>query len=212
MKEPPLLRYFADPMCSWCWGFTSTFEHIRERFDQELCFALVMGGLRPYTVEAVTESFREEILHHWRDVQQMTGQAFSFEGAMPEGFIYNTEPPARAVLTAGRLESERGFDIFKAIQQAFYVDQIDVTRTDQLIDLLSGFGIQKQAFLDLFESDEMRAMTQQHFIQTRQYGVRGFPTLTLGPQGHPTIITSGYQPFGHIESKIKNWLESQENQ
>jgi putative protein-disulfide isomerase len=199
-------------MCSWCWGFTPTFDRIRERFDQELRFALVMGGLRPYTKEMVTDSFREEILHHWRDVQEMTGQAFSFEGAMPEGFIYDSEPPARAVLTAGRLEPERGFEIFKAIQQAFYVNQIDITRTDQLVELLSGFGIQKRAFLVLFESEELRAMTQQHFVQTRQYGVRGFPTLTLGPKEHPIIITSGYQPFSNIESRIKSWLDSQENQ
>jgi putative protein-disulfide isomerase len=199
-------------MCSWCWGFSDSFEEIRNRFQDDFRFALVMGGLRPYTEEPVTDSFREEIFHHWLDVQKMTGQAFSFEQAMPEGFIYDTEPPARAVLAAGRLEPERGFEIFKAIQQAFYVDQIDVTRTDQLVELLSGFGIQKQAFLDLFKSEELRAMTQQHFIQTRQYGVRGFPTLTLGPKEHPIIITSGYQPFSNIESRIKSWLELQENQ
>jgi len=55
----------------------------------------------------------------------------------------------------------------------------------------------------------MHAMTQQHFIQTRQYGVRGFPTLAIGPKENPTIMTSGYQPFSSIEGKINNWLDAQ---
>jgi len=143
MEELPILRYFADPMCSWCWGFTNTFEKIRERFENEFRFSLVMGGLRPYTKERVTDSFREEILHHWRDVQKMTGQAFSFEQAMPNGFIYDTEPPARAILTAGRIDPAQGFEVFRTIQHAFYVEQVNVTQAAQLAQLISKFGIQE---------------------------------------------------------------------
>lgn len=208
MSEVPVMRYFADPMCSWCWGFTHSFEEIRNRFKDDFRLALVMGGLRPYTEEPVTDSFREEILHHWRDVQKMTGQKFSFEQAMPEGFIYNTEPPARAVLVAGRLDPEQGFEIFKAIQHAFYVDQVDVTQTESLAQLVSGFGIAHQDFIDLFESDEMRALVQQHFIQTRKFGVRGFPTLALGNEDNPTIITSGYQSVQGLENNIQAWLDA----
>jgi putative protein-disulfide isomerase len=208
MADLPILRYFADPMCSWCWGFTNTFAQIRERFDKDFRFALVMGGLRPYTEQTVTDAFREEILHHWQDVHNMTGQDFSFEDAMPEGFIYDTEPPARAVLTTSRIKPGIGFDFFRAVQQAFYLDQIDVTQTDQLAGLVSEFGIELPAFIKLFESREMRAQTQQHFIQTRQFGVRGFPTLLVGSEEHHTLFTSGYRPFKEIEHIIGQWMDT----
>jgi putative protein-disulfide isomerase len=206
MADLPILRYFADPMCSWCWGFTDTFARIRDRFDGDFRFALMMGGLRPYTEQAVTDSFRKEILHHWHDVHNMTGQNFSFEGAMPEGFIYDTEPPARAVLTVGKLKPGTGVEFFRAVQQAFYLDQIDVTQSNQLAGLVSGFGIEQPEFISLFESKEMRVQTQQHYIQTRQFGVRGFPTLLVGSEENHTVFTSGYQPYSQLEPAIQEWL------
>ena len=206
MNELPILRYFADPMCSWCWGFTPVFEQLREHFDKSFRFALVMGGLRPYTQESVTDQFRQDILHHWHDVQNMTGQAFSFENAMPEGFIYDTEPPARAVLTVGRLSPENTFAFFKAIQHAFYVEQLDVTKADVLAELASAFDVQANAFLDLFESKDMKAMVQKHYLQTREFGVRGLPTLGTGSTDQHIIFTSGYSPYPELERTINEWL------
>jgi len=206
MTELPILRYFADPMCSWCWGFTSVFEQIREHFDKNFRFALVMGGLRPYTRDSVTDQFRQDILQHWHDVQNMTGQDFTFDNAMPEGFIYNTEPPARAVLTVGRLSPENTFAFFKAIQHAFYVEQLDVTKADALARLATAFDVQEDAFSDLFESKDMKAMVQKHYLQTREFGVRGFPTLGTGSTDQHIIFTSGYRPYPELEQTINEWL------
>jgi len=206
MTELPILRYFADPMCSWCWGFTSVFEQIREHYDNNFRFALVMGGLRPYTQDSVTDQFREEILHHWHDVQNMTGQDFTFDNAMPEGFVYDTEPPARAVLTVGRLRPENTFAFFKALQHAFYVEQLDVTKGNILAGISSTFGIQADAFSDMFESKDMKAMVQKHYLQTREFGVRGFPTLGTGSTDQHIIFTSGYRRYPELEQTINEWL------
>ena len=100
MAQERILWYFADPMCSWCWGFTPAIGAIKESYSDRLKIALMLGGLRPGTTEPVTPKFREETLHHWQDVHKMTGQPFTFEGAMPEGFVYDTEPASRAVIAA----------------------------------------------------------------------------------------------------------------
>jgi putative protein-disulfide isomerase len=206
MEALPILRYFADPMCSWCWGFTDTFVQLRERFDEDFRFALVMGGLRPYTKEPVSEKFREDILHHWRDVQQMTGQDFSFENAMPDGFIYDTEPPARAVLTVGRLNPENTFAYFRSVQHGFYVDHQDVTNTETLSGLAAKFDVNKDAFIELFDTKEMKAMTQKHYLQTREHGVHGFPTLEVETPDQRIIFANGYRPYQELEEIISEWL------
>src|SRR5690242_8930931 len=41
----PHLIYFADPMCSWCWGFAPVIGAIRQRFGDALPIRLMMGGL-----------------------------------------------------------------------------------------------------------------------------------------------------------------------
>ncbi|MEW6590508.1 MAG: DsbA family protein, partial [Pseudomonadota bacterium] len=96
----PILWYFADPMCSWCWGFSPSIEALRGEYQERLRIALVLGGLRHETTPMTTAQ-REEILHHWHAVHTRTGQPFRFDGALPEGFVYDTEPACRAVATMG---------------------------------------------------------------------------------------------------------------
>ncbi|MBI3570502.1 MAG: DsbA family protein, partial [Gammaproteobacteria bacterium] len=112
MAQERVLWYFADPMCSWCWGFTPAISAIKESYSDRLKIALMLGGLRPGTTEPVTPKFREETLHHWRDVQRMTGQPFAFEDAMPEGFVYDTEPASRAVIAVAGIDPEATFPYF----------------------------------------------------------------------------------------------------
>ena len=40
------LVYLADPMCSWCYGFSPVIAAIAERFEDRMPLQLVMGGLR----------------------------------------------------------------------------------------------------------------------------------------------------------------------
>ncbi len=74
----PILWYFADPMCSWCWGFSPAIEAVRDAYRKRMKIALVLGGLRPGTTEPMTPTTREEILHHWHAVHERTGQPFHF--------------------------------------------------------------------------------------------------------------------------------------
>ena len=43
------LIYFADPMCSWCYGFSPVVRALRPRYAEVLPIRLIMGGLRPGT-------------------------------------------------------------------------------------------------------------------------------------------------------------------
>lgn len=175
----PVLWYFADPMCSWCWGFSPVIESVRETYRPKLKFALVLGGLRPGETAPLTPAGREEILHHWHQVRERTGQPFRFEDALPEGFVYDTEPPSRAVVAMGGLAPDLIFPLFKAIQSAFYAEGRNVTSGSVLADLAAGLGVEREPFRQAFESDEARARTLAHFRQARQAGVRGFPALIL---------------------------------
>ena len=79
MKSQTILWYFADPMCSWCWGFSPVLDQIKARFGDKLKVALMMGGLRPGTTEPMTPELRDEILHHWVQVNKLTNQQWSPE-------------------------------------------------------------------------------------------------------------------------------------
>ena len=204
----PILWYFADPMCSWCWGFSPAITKAKKHYSDKIRFSLNLGGLRPGTTEPVTDVMREEILHHWRDVHRLSGQPFKFENAMPEGFVYDTEPASRAALAFGKLQPENTLEYFSAIQSAFYAEGRDVTQLEVLSGLATGFGVDETVFRSLFESDELRAMTQQHFRRSRQAGVRGFPTVIWQNGETVELLNNGFVPYEMLAESIDEKLKT----
>lgn len=203
----PLLWYFADPMCSWCWGFTPVIETVRETYRDRLKIALVLGGLRHETAP-MTAAGRDEILHHWNEVHARTGQPFRFEQALPQGFVYDTEPACRAVAVIGGIDPALTFPLFKAIQQAFYAEGRDVTQPGVLADLAAERGVDRGAFLQAFDNDAARAKTQAHFKQARQAGVRGFPALILQRDAQLHPICHGCQPLETVRAALDAGLST----
>lgn len=202
----PILWYFADPMCSWCWGFSPVIETLRDEYRDRLKIALVLGGLRPGETTPMTASGREDILHHWRQVHERTGQPFRFDNALPDGFVYDTEPASRAVVTVGGIDPALIFPLFKAIQNAFYAEGRDVTQAGVLADLAAELGADKDAFLQAFASDAARARTQAHFRQARQAGVRGFPALILQQDTQLHSVSNGCLPLDTVRAAIDSYL------
>mgnify|MGYP001820091152 CR=1 FL=1 len=207
MPPSSILWYFADPMCSWCWGFSPVIEQLKSVYDKRLNIALMLGGLRPGTTESMSAQLRDEILHHWYEVHKLTGQSFSFEDALPEGFVYDTEPACRAVITVAQLGKDKIFPYFKSIQSAFYIDQVDVTLTENLATLANQQGFTSDQFLTHFHSDAVIQKTKLQFHGTQQAGVSGFPSLVLQNNTDFQFITRGYRPFDDMSLIIEAWLE-----
>lgn len=201
-QRAPVLWYFADPMCSWCWGFSPVIETLRDTYRERMKIALVLGGLRPGETTPMTAAGRAEILHHWHEVHARTGQPFRFENALPEGFVYDTEPASRAVVTVGGIDPALIFPLFKAIQSAFYAEGRDVTQPDVLAGLAAKLGVDAHAFRSAFDSDAARSKTQAHFRHARQAGVRGFPALILQRDAQLQIISNGCQPLETVHAAI----------
>lgn len=202
----PCIWYFADPMCSWCWGFSPVIEAVREAYHERLKIALVLGGLHPGETAPLTAQAREDRLHHWHQVHERSGQPFRFDHALPDGFIYDTEPASRAVVTAGGLDPGNIFAMFKAIQSAFYAEGRDVTQSAVLAELAAGLGIDAAMFLHALDSDATRAKTQAHFAQSRKAGVRGFPTLILQRGDRLDRLTDGWQPLDAVQAELDRLL------
>ena len=72
------LVYIADPMCSWCYGFSVPLSALLESPSEfaPLRMRVVVGGLRPYTCEPITPGFAAELIQYWRYVANSSGQSF----------------------------------------------------------------------------------------------------------------------------------------
>lgn len=200
------LWYVADPMCSWCWGFSPVVEAIRREYRDRLGMELLLGGLRPGTRHALPAAQREEILHHWHAVRQATGQPFQFEGALPPGFIYDTEPASRAVVAVSLLHPGEVFAFFRSVQSAFYAAQRNVTDPAVLMQLAEEVGLDAQHFSRLLDSDTVRDLTQDHFQRARQWGIQSFPTLVAQDGSDHAVLARGYRSFEALRPALDAWL------
>ncbi|HGY9624981.1 TPA: DsbA family protein [Pseudomonas putida] len=201
------LLYVMDPMCSWCWGFAPVAEAlIAQARAAGVPTRLVPGGLRSGS-SALDASTRRYILEHWQAVAEATGQAFRFEGAMPDGFVYDTEPACRALVAARELDAERAWPLLAAIQQAFYEQGVDVTRAPQLVELAEQVGFDRARFAEAFSSADTRAATAADFSWVQDLGIAGFPTLLAERNGQLALLTNGYQPLERLQPLLGRWLQ-----
>jgi putative protein-disulfide isomerase len=205
----PHLIYFSDPMCSWCYGFSPVIEDIRRTFGRALPIRVVMGGLRPGTETPMTEEAKLEIADHWTHVHEATGLPFNGSGMSRPGFVYDTDPAARAVVVARRDGEEMAAAYLARAQRAFYAEGRDVTTPEVLGDLAEELGLDREPFLAAWVLDETKEETWRDYAISQRAGVTGFPTLVAGPnaEGVYGVVTRGFAPGEQVLPILKEWLE-----
>lgn len=200
------LLYVADPMCSWCWGFIPVVQSITKHFGNRLPIWVIVGGLAPGETTPLSENTKVSIREHWDHVHEATGQPFDYDFFKREDFVYNTEPPSRAVVAARQLDPCRTMSFLELLHGAFYRDNRDITNNDILSDLAQEFGFDRQEFFDALQSDETKKTTTNDFITSRKMGISGFPCL-VGHANHELVaISNGYRPWEDVNRDIESWL------
>jgi putative protein-disulfide isomerase len=205
----PHLIYFSDPMCSWCYGFSPVIVDIHRTFGAALPIRVVMGGLRPGTETPMTEEAKLEIADHWTHVHEATGLPFNGSGMSRPGFVYDTDPAARAVVTARHDGEEMAAAFLARAQQAFYAEGRDVTTSGVLAEIAQELGLDRARFLEAWTSDGVKEETWRDYAISQRAGVTGFPTLVAGPnaEGVYGVVTRGFAPSEQVVTILKEWLE-----
>ena len=201
------LVYFADPMCSWCYGFSPVVAALAERFEERLPLDVVMGGLRAGNTEPMRDKDKEFIRGSWTRVGETTGQPFDMSFFDREGFVYDTEPACRAVVTARRLMPRMALPFMARIQQAFYAENRDMTASEEIAGVAEEAGLAQGDFADVFAAPATRNETFRDFLTAQELGIRGFPTLIAGSRAKGyALVTNGYRPLEDLLGPLERWL------
>ncbi len=197
------LIYVADPMCSWCYGFGPELLAFLDTVPGAN-IDLIMGGLRAYNKQVLDDATRTTIMGHWQQVAERSGLPFSDAAMSQPGFIYDTEPACRTVVTARTLTDDdsgrSALAVFHAVQHGFYARGLDVRDPAVLSELAVTAMNQVEgedsfdvtSFAETLVSPMAMSDTREHFEQTQQWGIRGFPALLLVHEGALHMLASGY--------------------
>jgi len=198
----------VDPMCSWCWGFSPTVQALTEEYSGRAPIFPIVGGLRPLNDQAMGGEAKNEIRHHWADVEKASGQSFDFSFFDRDGFVYDTEPACRALVTVRNLKPEAALAFLASQHQAFYAENRDITDHDVLADLAEAAGVDRSAFVEAFPTRKMIYLTASDFSRSQSMGVTGFPTVVLRTEEKLGLLTADFRPFDDLKPQLDQWLES----
>jgi putative protein-disulfide isomerase len=148
----------------------------------------------------MSEKAKTELRGHWRHVTEASGQAFGPSGLDREGFVYDTDPAARAVVLMRRRAPGAELAFLERLQRAFYAGGTDITDPEALGALATELGQDAEAFAAALAEDEVKQETWRDYAVSRGAGVSGFPVLIMGPQADKSYVAlaRGFRPKAEV--------------
>lgn len=192
------LLYFANPMCSWCWGFAPAMRAVCERWPG-LRVTVALGSLgadrasRP--MDARDRAF---VRSHWERVREVSGQPFDLAFFERERFVYDTAPASRALALIRSRYPDLALAALHRIQELFYARNVDVTDPARLREIAGEFGVDNETFDALFDSPALRAAVAHEWEEVARLGVTGYPTLLALVDGRARVASLGWRPVGEL--------------
>ena len=121
------LFHAHDPMCSWCWGFRSTWLEVKESLNDSVNVRLLLGGLAPDSDDPMPAEMQTMLQGTWQRIaQHIPGTEFNHDFWTKNAPRRSTFPSCRAVIAARRQDEAFEVPMIHAIQQAYYLSLIHI--------------------------------------------------------------------------------------
>ena len=80
--------------------------------------------------------------------------------------------------------------------------------SEKLADSAAEFGVDRQQFLQEFNSQKTKAATAADFEFAQSLGATGFPTLLVRDASGYRVATNGYRPLEELVEPLEGWFDS----
>ncbi len=190
MTEPLQLEVFSDYICPWCYLGAARVARLQQ--DWNLAIRIVHFPLHLETPEA-GQSLEQLFAGRNIDVARMQQHMAAVMRA--EGLEYGertmTYNSHRAQqLAAWAVTQPGGAAIHEALFAAYFVDNVNLARIDDLVDIAAGVGLDTDRAREILRSRRYREAVSADWDRSRQLGVTGVPTYRIGG-----VEAVGAQPY-----------------
>jgi putative protein-disulfide isomerase len=207
----PELRYFFDPLCGWCYGFSPVLKRLYDELKDEVDFVAHPGGMVVGERVGPLGEKASYIKGAIPRLEEMTGVRFGpeYRRVVEDGTRVQTSvPPSRALVVLSRHDGHDGRTVPFAhdLLDAGFHHGHDLADPAVLLEIAARYGLDEPTFLTAFTDPDTAAYTQAGFTAATQVGVTGFPTLVLrrGNQGY--LVARGWAPYEQVKAAIDQAL------
>lgn len=189
----PTLYYVHDPMCSWCYAFAPTWQHIDAAIAGSISIQHIVGGLAPDSDQPMPLHLQDKIKNTWHRIQAVVpGTEFNFDFWTHCEPRRSTYPACRAVLAAKHFGPEHETKMIERIQHAYYREARNPSDVATLCELAGEIGIDVDAFAEWINSQACQTLLESDLDKARALGVMGFPSLVLATDAGVTLVRHDY--------------------
>jgi len=174
------LYYLHDPMCSWCWGFSPTWNKVKEALEDKVKVTYLLGGLALDNDEDMTLQTQNYVQSNWRRIEEkIPGTKFNYDFWIKCKPRRSTYPACRAVISARIQNPDCETSMIRAIQKCYYLDAQNPSNEDVLVSLAIELGLDAEKFqLDL-RSEKVNKMLLAEISLAKSLGMSRMPSLSL---------------------------------
>lgn len=204
MTKPSLI-YIYDPMCSWCWGYSATWQVLQEKLSSMVEVKYIVGGLAADSDEPMPEKMQYFLQQTWHKIAAQLGTEFNFDFWTQCQPRRSTYPACRAVIAAREHGLEQA--MYFAIQQGYYLHAKNPSDNATLIALATSIGLEANTFKKALMSEQVnqQLLTELDFV--RQLPINGFPSLVLAINHQFIAIELDYKRWQTSYNRILEHLQ-----
>ena len=203
------LIYVHDPMCSWCYGFSTTIRTMMNRLPADIQVIRLLGGLAPDSSEPMPESTRQMVQQNWHRIEQaIPGVQFNYDfwtDCEPRRATY---PACRAVIAARKQGDANDVLMTEKIQQAYYKQARNPSENSVLIELAAEIGLDEVVFSNDLVADDTQQILLQEINVSRSLGVNSFPSLVFKTDEEYNLINTNYTDAEPMLNQIRSILDN----
>ncbi len=196
------LIYFTDPICSSCWGIEPQLKKLKLEYGQKLEIEYHMGGLLPdWSYNSGGISKPSDVAHHWDEVSAYYDMPIDgdvwLEDPLPSSY-----PPSIAFKAAQLQNKNKALIFLRLIREMVFLQKKNITQWEHISIAASQAGLDTLQLKQDF-AGKARNNFEDDLKLSKQYGVRGFPTVFVTDHKGNKEIVYGARPYEQYEAAIK---------
>ena len=197
------LYYLHDPMCSWCWGFSPTWNKVKEALEDKVKVPYLLGGLALDNDEDMTLQTQNYVQSNWRRIEEkIPGTKFNYDFWIKCKPRRSTYPACRAVISARIQSPDFETSMILAIQKCYYLNAQNPSEEDVLVSLAIELELDAEKFkLDL-RSEKVNKMLLAEISFAKSKEMSRMPSLSLQNSHELRTISIDFLDPDYIVAQI----------
>jgi putative protein-disulfide isomerase len=201
------VTYLFDPLCGWCYGASPAIQ----RLGQETSITLELGptGLFSGPGRTMSAEFADYAWSNDVRIEKMTGQRFSTQYRSQvlglHGGAFDSATASAALTAVARTTPAKELALLKALQEARYVDGLDICTLQGVDAVLRAQGLDVAADLLMANDTDLQSQHDARVQQARRlmqvHGAQGVPAMVVN-SGDGARLLRGDALYGGFDGLI----------